>query len=946
MGPLSAKQHREYLKLDADEQRKNIAFAQEQQRKDQLHQLKLKEAGAKASQGITHKEENHAMKLAEGTIKVPRINRQKLGLPSMNPLAGSEVLSQGQKRLPGMIPKGTDTVPAMLTPGEAVIPAPAAQNPKNKKAIKRMVDEGRKKNKVQGYADGSINIKPENKGKFTRKADAADMSVQEYAQKVLAAPLGKYDPDTRKQANFARNATQWHADGTTEVAYYQDGSVGVSFLDRLQQGLRTAAPGLGMMIDKVSGVMSGEPGIPKVQTLAPPVTEAPKVDMFQEWKNATMGQETNYGNNPNTWNRNNQGALGLYQLTEDTFNGLKRNKQIPSNFKFDNKEHNTIASEVLLEDTWKRAKGDPAKASAIWYGGPKAVDKEGNIVSYKDLKNPNAPDTVQYSQEVVGRMPQPSVPPLPTGREVMIAKQDLATSTNPAVRRKAEAVLAAANQGVPTLAETRQNVFPAGGVDPNVRKDLGVELKTVTPPPNIPNPRATPSNITETVPPVTPNEVPQVETPVPEQDTRALDAMVAGFSKQVAPQIEEATKQASNIPDPVERKSFLEKFISSIYGGEKSLFNEQDLARFAVVAAGGMLAGGSTGGSLRFAARDVLASADKRATVQGQQAFEREKIKAVDDRTERNKLIDQGYEPANIEKYLKSRTITDLGNPRTTYSFKETGKQFTIDRGPQSGMVFQVVEATTKTGKGSGDTTLMVVDPRSGNKVPLSTFQSNAQKLGFNVVDYSSATHSPTAKANRVKEWVEKDANTIADQAIEQVYGASNVKGKPNTARANVPTSSAMGAQAASFFKSIGFEPSDSGEMLEGKNIMNVAVQDMINDQQTRKVKVTDITPYLSRSMITVRSGINPDLFKIGAGEKARVMPPEKIVQLDYLVKQATSDLGGGQTNAAAQQALYQRMATAWNNNPKLREQYAKPGPEESSFYMFMKDTLSKGLKQ
>jgi hypothetical protein len=98
--------------------------------------------------------------------------------------------------------------------------------------------------------------------------------------------------------------------------------------------------------------------------------------------------------------------------------------------------------------------------------------------------------------------------------------------------------------------------------------------------------------------------------------------------------------------------------------------------------------------------------------------------------------------------------------------------------------------------------------------------------------------------------------------------------------------------------------------------------------------------------MITVRSGINPDLFKIGAGEKARVMPPEKIVQLDYLVKQATSDLGGGQTNAAAQQALYQRMETAWNKNPKLREQYAKPGPEESSFYMFMKDTLSKGLKQ
>jgi hypothetical protein len=261
-------------------------------------------------------------------------------------------------------------------------------------------------------------------------------------------------------------------------------------------------------------------------------------------------------------------------------------------------------------------------------------------------------------------------------------------------------------------------------------------------------------------------------------------------------------------------------------------------------------------------------------------------------------------------------------------------------------MTFQIVEAVTKTGKGAGDTTLMVVDPRTGSKIPLASFQANAQKLGYNIVDYSAAQHSPLARANRVKEWVEKDATTIAEQAVEQTYGASNVKGKPNTARANVPTSAAMGAQAASFFKSIGFEPSDANEMLEAKNIMNVAVKDMIADQQGRGAKVEDLTPYLSRSMITVRSGISPDLFKIGSGDKAKLMPPEKIVQLDYLVKQASAELGGGQTNPAAQQALYQRMATTWNNNPKLREKYLKPGPEESSFYMFMKDTLNKGLKE
>jgi len=32
------------------------------------------------------------------------------------------------------------------------------------------------------------------------------MSVQAFAKKVLAAPEGKYDPSTRRQANFARVA--------------------------------------------------------------------------------------------------------------------------------------------------------------------------------------------------------------------------------------------------------------------------------------------------------------------------------------------------------------------------------------------------------------------------------------------------------------------------------------------------------------------------------------------------------------------------------------------------------------------------------------------------------------------------------------------------------------------------------------------------------------------
>jgi hypothetical protein len=54
-----------------------------------------------------------------------------------------------------------------------------------------------------------IKIKEENRGIFTKKAKAAGMSVQAYANKILSAKEGKYSPELRMQANFARNAATW-----------------------------------------------------------------------------------------------------------------------------------------------------------------------------------------------------------------------------------------------------------------------------------------------------------------------------------------------------------------------------------------------------------------------------------------------------------------------------------------------------------------------------------------------------------------------------------------------------------------------------------------------------------------------------------------------------------------------------------------------------------------
>lgn len=54
-----------------------------------------------------------------------------------------------------------------------------------------------------------IHIKKANRGKFTAKAKAAGMGVQEYASHVLANKE-KHSPETVKQANFARNATKFN----------------------------------------------------------------------------------------------------------------------------------------------------------------------------------------------------------------------------------------------------------------------------------------------------------------------------------------------------------------------------------------------------------------------------------------------------------------------------------------------------------------------------------------------------------------------------------------------------------------------------------------------------------------------------------------------------------------------------------------------------------------
>lgn len=59
---------------------------------------------------------------------------------------------------------------------------------------------------------GTIHIKPSKRGTFTAAATKHGMGVQEFASRVLANK-DNYSPAMVKKANFARNASKWHAEG-------------------------------------------------------------------------------------------------------------------------------------------------------------------------------------------------------------------------------------------------------------------------------------------------------------------------------------------------------------------------------------------------------------------------------------------------------------------------------------------------------------------------------------------------------------------------------------------------------------------------------------------------------------------------------------------------------------------------------------------------------------
>jgi hypothetical protein len=109
-------------------------------------------------------------------------------------------------------------------------------------------------------------------------------------------------------------------------------------------------------------------------------------------------QESSGGRNTKT---SNAGAVGGMQIIPDTFRSVA-----DKDWKINDPEQNARAGIRYVKQLYEQAGGDPALTAAGYYGGPGGLEKARRGIAVSDPRNPNAPTTLQYGQQVAARLPK------------------------------------------------------------------------------------------------------------------------------------------------------------------------------------------------------------------------------------------------------------------------------------------------------------------------------------------------------------------------------------------------------------------------------------------------------------------------------------------------------------------------------------------------------------
>lgn len=130
-------------------------------------------------------------------------------------------------------------------------------------------------------------------------------------------------------------------------------------------------------------------------------------------------QESGSGKNTKT---SNAGAVGGMQIIPDTFTSVA-----DKGWNIADPVQNVRAGIRYLKQLDKQSGGDPALTAAGYYGGPGGLEKARKGIAVSDPRNPDAPNTLQYGQQVAARIPSnPVVSALNTATSAVLPSANAA----------------------------------------------------------------------------------------------------------------------------------------------------------------------------------------------------------------------------------------------------------------------------------------------------------------------------------------------------------------------------------------------------------------------------------------------------------------------------------------------------------------------------------------
>jgi soluble lytic murein transglycosylase-like protein len=109
-------------------------------------------------------------------------------------------------------------------------------------------------------------------------------------------------------------------------------------------------------------------------------------------------QESSSGKNTKT---SNAGAVGGMQIIPATFKSVA-----DKDWNINDPTQNARAGIRYVKQLYEQAGGDPALTAAGYYGGPGGLEKARRGVAVSDPRNPSAPTTLQYGEQVAARIPK------------------------------------------------------------------------------------------------------------------------------------------------------------------------------------------------------------------------------------------------------------------------------------------------------------------------------------------------------------------------------------------------------------------------------------------------------------------------------------------------------------------------------------------------------------